>query len=62
MLMQRRQPLVPGGFSAWQVGLAVDFRAARVMVTPSVNYQVTLEEAVNDEDPLWGGVSITYDF
>ena len=54
--------LVPGGFSAWQVGLAASLHAARVVVTPSVNYQVTLEEAVNDEDPLWAGVTVTYDF
>ncbi|HZM14857.1 MAG TPA: hypothetical protein VFE28_02540 [Candidatus Krumholzibacteria bacterium] len=53
---------VPKGFSAWQVGLAADFRAARVIVTPSVDYQVTLEEAVNDEDPLWAGISVRYDF
>lgn len=54
--------LVQSGFSAWQAGLAADFRAAGVRVTPFVTYQVSLEEAVNDEDPLWAGISVAYAF
>jgi len=54
--------LVQSGFSAWQAGLSADFRAAGVQVTPFLTYQVSLEEAVNDEDPLWGGISAAYAF
>ena len=54
--------LVQSGFSAWQLGLTADFRAAGVRVTPFVTYQSSLEEAVNDEDPLWAGISVAYAF
>lgn len=54
--------LVRKGFSAWQLGVALDLRAARVQVSPSIQYQHTLEESVNDEDPLWGGITVVYAF
>ena len=54
--------MVRSGMSAWQMGLAAELRAARVLVKPSLHYQVTLEDSVNDENPLWGGVSVAYTF
>jgi hypothetical protein len=54
--------VVRSGISAWQVGLATELRTASVKVTPFVEYQVSLEDAVNDEDPLWGGISVAYAF
>ncbi|HZL83896.1 MAG TPA: hypothetical protein VFD07_00810 [Candidatus Krumholzibacteria bacterium] len=53
---------VRSGMSAWQMGLAAELRAARVLVKPSLQYQVTLEDSVNDENPLWGGISVAYTF
>ncbi len=53
---------VQSGVSAWQMGLAAELRAARVLVKPSLQYQVTLEDSVNDENPLWGGISVAYSF
>ena len=52
--------LVQSGFSAWQAGLTAEFRAAHVRVTPFLTYQVSLEESVNDEDPLWAGITVLY--
>jgi hypothetical protein len=54
--------LVRRGFSAWQLGVALDLKAASVQVSPSIHYQFTLEESVNDEDPLWGGINVAYAF
>lgn len=54
--------MVRRGFSAWQLGLALDMRAARVQLSPSIQYQLTLEETVNGEDPLWGGITVAYAF
>lgn len=53
---------VQSGVSAWQMGLAAELRAARVLVKPTLQYQVTLEDSVNDENPLWGGISVAYSF
>lgn len=50
------------GLSAWQVGVSATLKATRVQVTPSVHYQVTLEDSVNDENPFWTGVSVAYAF
>ncbi len=50
------------GLSAWQVGVSATLKAARVQVTPSAHYQVTLEDSVNDENPFWAGVSVAYAF
>jgi hypothetical protein len=59
---QESVELVRRGFSAWQLGMALDLRAARVTVSPSIHYQLTLEESVNGEDPLWGGITVAYAF
>jgi hypothetical protein len=54
--------LVRRGFSAWQLGMALDLRAARVKLSPSIHYQFSWEESVNSEDPLWGGITAAYAF
>lgn len=54
--------VVHGGVSAWQTGLALQLKAGAVVVTPSVDYQMTFEDAVNDEDPVWAGVNLAYNF
>lgn len=54
--------VVRGGFSAWQAGLGLELKAGPVAVTPSVDYQMTFEDAVNDEDPIWAGVNLAYNF
>jgi hypothetical protein len=54
--------VVPSGVSAWQVGLAADVVAGGVVIKPQVNYQVTVEDAVNDKNPFWAGVGVGYAF
>ncbi len=31
-------------------------------VTPALYYQISLDDSVNDEDELWGGLSVSYRF
>ncbi len=50
------------GFSAWQVGLAADIKTGHVKVTPAVHYQNTFKDLVNDENPFWVGVNVSYAF
>lgn len=54
--------VIGSGFTAWQVGLAVDLSAGAVAITPSAEYQVSFEDAVNDENPFWAGINMSYTF
>lgn len=54
--------VVPSGVSAWQVGLGADIVAGGVVIKPQVNYQVTVEDAINDENPFWAGLGVGYTF
>jgi len=54
--------VVPSGVSAWQVGMAAAVQAAGVVITPQVNYQVTFEDLVNNDNPFWAGLGVAYAF
>lgn len=54
--------VVDKGVSAWQIGLRSDIRTGNVRVSPSVHYQQTFKDTVNDEDPFWAGVNLAYMF
>jgi len=53
---------VDGGVSAWQVGVASNILTGSVRIRPSVHYQVTFKDTVNDRNPFWAGVDIAYAF
>jgi hypothetical protein len=61
-MKQHDMEVVPSGFTAWQMGAAAHLRTGRVAVVPMFKYQVTLEDAVSDENPIWGGVTVSYAF
>ena len=62
--------VVKSGVSAWQVGVSSDLHAGRVVVTPSVNYQVSLGESmdtvfgqmVTRDNEFWATVGVAYGF
>jgi len=43
-------------------GVSTSLEIEPVTVTPAINYQVSMDDSVNDEDELWGGVSVAYSF
>jgi hypothetical protein len=53
---------VKSGVSAVQFGVSSDVKAGRVVVTPSVNYQVSVEDTVNDENEFWATVGVAWGF
>lgn len=61
-MKQHDVEVVPSGFMAWQMGAAAHLRTGRVAVVPTFKYQVTLEDAVSPDNPIWGGVTVTYAF
>ncbi len=50
------------GWSHILLGVGTTFRQGPLLVRPEFNYQISLEDTVNDEDELWGGMSISYEF
>jgi hypothetical protein len=54
--------VVGRGVSAWTVGVAGSVQAANVVVSPYVNYQVSIEPSVLDENPFWAGIGVSYTF
>jgi hypothetical protein len=46
--------------TSWYVSWTVP--VGPLMVTPSLRYQISMDESVNDEDELWGGLSASYSF
>lgn len=53
---------VQSGVSAVTFGVNVPVKAGSVVVTPAVNYQVSVEQTVNDEDVFWATVGVAYGF
>ena len=60
--------VVKSGVSAVQFGVSSNVKAGRVVVTPAVNYQVTLRDVVTgvtqvtDENEFWATVGVAYGF
>ncbi|MBN2457240.1 MAG: hypothetical protein JXB29_12010 [Sedimentisphaerales bacterium] len=44
------------------LGISTTMKDEGVTVTTGLNYQISIENTVNDEDELWGGLSISYKF
>ncbi len=54
--------IIEKGVSAWQVGVAGDIKTGSIKLTPSVHYQMTFKDSVNDDNPFWVGVNVAYAF
>lgn len=54
--------VVPSGVSAVQFGVASAVHAGRVVVTPAVNYQVTVQDAVSADNEFWATVGVAWGF
>lgn len=50
------------GFSHATIGLSTTFEVGDFSITPSLNYQWSFEDTVNDEDEFWAGIGVTYSF
>ena len=46
--------------TSWYISTAVTI--GPVTLTPSLRYQISMDDSVNNEDELWGGLSIAYSF
>lgn len=44
------------------IGVNTDIELGDLTITPYLNYQVSMEERVNDENELWGGITVAYHF
>jgi uncharacterized protein (TIGR02001 family) len=53
---------VDPGFSDVCFGLSTDFPLQRLTLTPCLNYVIVPNETVNQEDEIWAGLTISYDF
>lgn len=54
--------VVQNGVTAWQFGVSSEILAGGVLVVPQVNYQVTVDDAINNENPFWAGLGVAYAF
>jgi uncharacterized protein (TIGR02001 family) len=53
---------VDPGLSDICFGLSTDFVFKRLTLTPCLNYVIVPNETINQENEIWGGLSINYDF
>lgn len=53
---------VDPGLSDICFGLSTDFVFKGLTLTPSLNYVIVPNETVNQEDEIWAGLSVNYDF
>jgi hypothetical protein len=44
------------------LGISTDFKKGNFTITPSLNYQISMEDSVNEENELWCGLNVTYRF
>ena len=54
--------IVEKGIAAYQFGLSGEIIAGGIVIVPQVNYQITVDEAINDENPFWAGLGMVYGF
>ena len=50
------------GWSHVTLGTSTNLMAGKVIVTPALNYQVSMNDAITPETGFWGGVTFTYYF
>ena len=53
---------VDSGLSDISFGLSTDFVFRRLTLTPSLHYVIVPNETINQENEIWGGLSMNYDF
>ena len=53
---------VKSGVSAVDFGVNAPVQAGSFVVTPSVNYQVSVEETVNPDNQFWATLGVSYGF
>jgi hypothetical protein len=44
------------------IGVSTNLERGSLTITPSLNYQISMDDSVNDEDELWCGLNLTYRF
>jgi len=44
------------------LGASTNLRTGKITITPSLNFQISMDDSVNDEDEIWCGVNVTYRF
>jgi hypothetical protein len=44
------------------LGVSTDFKKGNFTITPFVNYQISMDDSVNNENELWCGLNATYRF
>jgi hypothetical protein len=44
------------------LGVSTDLKKGNFTITPFLNYQISMEDSVNNEDELWCGMNATYRF
>jgi hypothetical protein len=54
--------IVDPGLSDICFGLSTDFVFKKLTLTPCLNYVIVPNETINQENEIWGGLSINYDF
>jgi hypothetical protein len=50
------------GWSHMTFGTSTDLVAGKVIITPAINYQVSIKDSITPENGFWGGVTFTYRF
>jgi hypothetical protein len=44
------------------IGVSTGVEVGPITITPALYYQISMDDSVNDEDELWGGLSVSYGF
>jgi len=44
------------------LGISTNFKKGNWTISPSLNYQISMDDSVNNENELWCGISATYRF
>jgi hypothetical protein len=50
------------GWSHLTFGTSTDLAAGKVIITPAINYQLSMKDSINPKSGFWGGVTFTYRF
>ena len=50
------------GWSHMTFGTSTDLTAGKAIITPALNYQLSMKDSINPESGFWGGLTFTYRF
>jgi hypothetical protein len=48
------------GWSHTTFGTSTDLAAGKVIITPAINYQISMKDSITPESGFWGGMTFTY--